>query len=152
MSPVPLSSVPTVRSTNSITEVPIRLEEFDGAKKLHHLLEYSFVYATQSEKSSQDTIVLYTRLVPMIQTEDPPAKVSSILLSYNEVKEKEHPVTVEYYAKDLKRLVNFTVKVPLTIEELKQELRTSLKSGMKYTYESDLIAVSVVNESEGVGS
>ncbi len=88
----------------------------------------------------------------MIQTEGPPAKVSSILLSYDEVKEQEHLVTVKYYAKDLNRVVKYTAKMPLTIEELKQELRTSLKSGTKYAYESDRIAICVADESEGVGS
>lgn len=59
----------------------------------------------------------------MIATEDPPGKVSSILLLYDNVKEDTHPVSVSYYSKDVDRLVRYTVKVALTIEELKQELR-----------------------------
>lgn len=79
----------------------------------------------------------------MIPTEDPPSKVSTILLSYDKVKDDVHPVTVRYYVKNLGRTVNFSVKVPSTIEELKQELRTSIKSGHKYAYESDRLSVTV---------
>jgi len=87
----------------------------------------------------------------MIPTENPPAKVSCILLLYNNVKEETHPVTVKYYSKDVNRLVNYTIKLPLTIEELKQELRASLKSGRKYAYESDHIAIGFADDGGGVG-
>ena len=87
----------------------------------------------------------------MIPSEDPPSKVSSILLSYDRVKDDIHPVVINYYAKDVKRSVDFTVKVPSTSEELKQELRTSLKSGRKYDYESDRLTVAFADDSEGLG-
>ncbi|KAG9559803.1 hypothetical protein KCU71_g9636, partial [Aureobasidium melanogenum] len=70
-------------------------------------------------------------------------KVGTILLSYNKTKDDIHPIVVRYYAKDLGRTVNFAVKVPSTTEELKQELRTSIKSGRKYAYESDRLSVTV---------
>lgn len=82
----------------------------------------------------------------MIATEDPPAKVSSILLSYDKVKENTHPVSVNYYSKDKDRLACYTVKSALTIEELKQELRASIKSGRKYDYENDRIAIGFADQ------
>jgi ribosomal protein L11 len=87
----------------------------------------------------------------MTPSEDPPSKVSSILLSYDKVKDDTHPVVINYYAKDVKRSVNFTIKVPSTSEELKQELRTSIKSGEKYDYESDRLAVTFADDGPGLG-
>jgi hypothetical protein len=77
----------------------------------------------------------------MTSSEDPPSKVSCILLSYNRVKYNIHPVVINYYAKDINRSAQLTIRVPSTNEELKQELRTSMKSGRKYGYESELLAV-----------
>jgi hypothetical protein len=87
----------------------------------------------------------------MIPSEDPPSKVSSILLSYDRLKDNIHPVIINYYAKNIKRSVKFTVKVSSTNEELKQELRTSMKSGRKYDYESELLAVGFAEGGEGMG-
>jgi hypothetical protein len=88
----------------------------------------------------------------MTPTEDPPSKVSTLLLLYDNVKDNPHPITLTLaYSKDNPRLVNYTVKVPITSEELKQELRASLKSGRKYDYESDRITVSFADDSERVG-
>jgi ribosomal protein L11 len=87
----------------------------------------------------------------MIPSEDPPSKFSSILLSYDRLKDNIHPVIINYYAKDIKRSVQFTVKVPSTNEELKQELRTSMKSGRKYDYESERLAVGFAQDGEGPG-
>jgi ribosomal protein L11 len=87
----------------------------------------------------------------MIPSEDPPSKVSSILLSYDRLKDNIHPVIINYYAKDIKRSVQFTVKVPSTNEELKQELRTSMKSGRNYDYESERLAVGFAQDGEGPG-
>jgi hypothetical protein len=87
----------------------------------------------------------------MIPTEHPPAKVSSILISYDRLKDNIHPIIINYYAKETKRSVNFIVKVPSTNEELKQELRTSMKSGRKYDYESDRLAVGFAEGGEGMG-
>jgi ribosomal protein L11 len=87
----------------------------------------------------------------MIPSEDPPAKVSSILLSYNEVKNNVHPVMINYYAKNIQRSVAFTVKVPSTNEELKQELRTSMKSGRRYDYQSKRLGVAFTDDDEGSG-
>jgi hypothetical protein len=77
----------------------------------------------------------------MVPLEDPPSKVRSVLLSYDRVKDNIHPVVINYYAKDINRSVQVTVRVPSTNEELKQELRTSMKSGWKYGYESERLAV-----------
>ena len=86
------------------------------------------------------------RLVQLIPMESPPGKISSILLLYDRIREDNHPVTVSnsvsYYSKDVCRLVCYTVKVPPTIEQLKQELRASLKSGRRYEIENDCIATS----------
>ena len=87
----------------------------------------------------------------MIPTEDPPSKVSTILLEYTRVKDDKHPVVITYYTKDLERTVDFTVKVPSTMEELKQELRTSIKSGSKYAYESDRLSVAVPDDDQSLG-
>jgi hypothetical protein len=87
----------------------------------------------------------------MIPTEHPPAKVSTILLSYDRLKNNIHPVTIDYYAKDIKRSVNVTVKLPSTNEELKQELRTSMKSGRKYDYDSERLAVKLADDGERTG-
>jgi len=70
---------------------------------------------------------------------------------YDEVKNDVHPVSVNFYAKDTGRSVKFTVKMPTTTEELKQELRTSIKSGKKYDYESELLAVAFADSDEGLG-
>lgn len=70
-------------------------------------------------------------------------KVGTILLSYNKAKDDIHPIVVRYYAKDLGRTVNFAAKVPSTNEELKQELRTSIKSGHRYAYENNRLSVTV---------
>jgi hypothetical protein len=88
----------------------------------------------------------------MIPTEDPPSKVSSILMSYDEVKNNTHPVIVNYYAKNVHRSVAFTVKVPSTNEELKQELRTSMKSGGRYDYQSKRLGVSLAERDEDLGA
>jgi ribosomal protein L11 len=87
----------------------------------------------------------------MTPSEDPPSKVSSILLTYDRLKDNIHPVIINYYAKDIKRSVEFTVKVPSTSEELKQELRTSMRSGRKYDYDSERLAVCVADGGEGLG-
>ncbi|KAH0366076.1 hypothetical protein KCU65_g5549, partial [Aureobasidium melanogenum] len=87
----------------------------------------------------------------MIPTEDPPSKISTILLEYDRVKDDPHSATIKYYAKDLQRTVNFTVKVPSTIEELKQELRTSIKSGSRYAYESDRLSVAIADDDQSLG-
>jgi hypothetical protein len=87
----------------------------------------------------------------MIPSEDPPSKVSSILISYDRLKDNIHPVIIDFYAKDIERFVNFTVKVPSTNEELKQELRRSMKSGRKYDYESGRLAVGFADGGEGLG-
>lgn len=79
----------------------------------------------------------------MLQTEDPPGLLSTILLSYDKIQNDPHPVTISLYANNIKRTVNYTIKVRLTIENLKQELRDSLKSGRKYDYENDCIKVSL---------
>jgi ribosomal protein L11 len=87
----------------------------------------------------------------MTPSEDPPSKVSTILLSYDRVKDNIHPVVINFYAKDIKRSVNFTVKVPSTTEELKQELRTSMKSGRRYDYDSERLAVKLADGGERTG-
>ncbi|KAG9693844.1 hypothetical protein KCU95_g3000, partial [Aureobasidium melanogenum] len=87
----------------------------------------------------------------MLLTEDPPAKVSTILLEYDKVKDEPHQVTIKYYAKDLEGTVNFTAKVPSTIEELKQELRTSIKSGSRYDYQSNRLSVAVTHGNQSLG-
>lgn len=84
----------------------------------------------------------------MLPSEDPPGPVSTILMSYDKVKEEDHPVTISFFAERLSRAINYTVKVPLTIEELKQALRTSMKSGRKYDYEDDFITVSLAASGE----
>jgi hypothetical protein len=87
----------------------------------------------------------------MTPSEDPPAKVSSILISYDEVKNNTHPVTVNYYAKNIQRSVAFTGKIPSTNEELKQELRTSMKSGRRYDYQSIRLGVAFTNDNGSSG-
>jgi hypothetical protein len=87
----------------------------------------------------------------MTPSEDPPSKVSTILISYDRLKDNIHPIIINYYAKETKRSVNFIVKVPSTNEELEQELRTSMKSGRKYDYESDRLAVGFAEGGEGMG-
>lgn len=84
----------------------------------------------------------------MTPSEDPPSKVSSILLSYDRVRHNIHPVVIDYYAKSIQRSVTFTVKVPSTNEELKQELRTSMKSGRKYDYQSKRLGVALTDDDE----
>jgi hypothetical protein len=84
----------------------------------------------------------------MTPSEDPPSKVSSILMSYDEVKNNIHPVIINYYAKNIQRSVAFTVRVPSTKEELKQELRTSMKSGRRYDFQSDRLGVALANSDE----
>jgi len=76
-------------------------------------------------------------------TEHPPAKVSSILLSYNKHNQDIHPIVIKYYAKDIKCFVDFTVKIQSTGEELKQEARGSIRSGRKYDHRSDRLDVGV---------
>lgn len=75
----------------------------------------------------------------MLQTETPPAFVSSVLLSYDRFKDEKHPVTVTYHSKPVSRAINCKVKTPLISEELKQELRTMMKSGRKLDYDGDQI-------------
>ncbi|KAH0343488.1 hypothetical protein KCU81_g5222, partial [Aureobasidium melanogenum] len=87
----------------------------------------------------------------MLLTEDPPAKVSTIMFRYDKLKDGPHPVTIRYYAKDLERTVNFTAKAPSTIEELKQEFRTSIKSGSRYDYQSDRLSVAVTDGHQSLG-
>jgi len=87
----------------------------------------------------------------MTPSEDPPSKVSCVLMFYDRLKNDMHPVTVNYFAKDVGRFIEFTVKVPTTTEELKQELRTSIKSGRKYDYESELLAVAFADGDESLG-
>ena len=89
--------------------------------------------------------------IKMIPTEHPPSKVSSILMMYDEVKDNIHPVVVNYYAKDIERYVAFIIKVPTTNEELKQELRTSIKSAKKCESESDSLAVAFAEDNESLG-
>jgi hypothetical protein len=86
----------------------------------------------------------------MTPSEDPPSKVSTILISYDRLKDDIHPVIIILYAKDIQRSVQFTVKMPSTNEELKQELRTSMKSGRKYEYESERLAVGFAEGGEGM--
>lgn len=86
-----------------------------------------------------------------LQTEDPPAFVSSVLLSYDKVKDESHPVTVTYYTKAVGRTIICKIKTPLTSEELKQELRTMMKSGKKYDYDGDRIAVKWASDGGDVG-
>ena len=73
-----------------------------------------------------------------------------MLMLYDNVKEETHPVTVSYYSRDIKRLVDYTVKSPLTLEALHQELRASMKSGRKYAYESDYIRTSFADDGASV--
>jgi len=87
-----------------------------------------------------------------LQTEDPPAFVSSVLLSYDKVKHESHPVTVIYYSEAVSRTINCKVKTPLTSEELKQELRTMMKSGKKHDYDGDRIAVRWVKDGDEAGA
>jgi hypothetical protein len=44
------------------------------------------------------------------------------------------------------------VKVPSTNEELKQELRTSMKSGGRYDYQSKRLGVSLAERDEDLGA
>lgn len=44
-------------------------------------------------------------------TEHPPAKLSSILSSYNKHKQDIHPIVINHYAKDINCFVDFTVKI-----------------------------------------
>lgn len=87
----------------------------------------------------------------MTPFEDPPSKVSCVLMLYERSKSDIHPATVNYFAKDVGRFIRFTVKVPTMTEELKQELRTSFKSGRKHDYESELLAVAFADGDESLG-
>jgi hypothetical protein len=73
-------------------------------------------------------------------------------MSYDEMKEDTHPVTISLYARKLKRVVRYTVELPVKSNDLKQEVITSLKSGRKYIYENKRIVFSLASaDTDSVG-